>query len=164
MERWEDAMRMLKKEEDLCKEVGDIKALAENYGNQAQILTIGKELDKAMELYKKEESMCMDTNYRMGLINNYARQAVVFLEKEQFDKSLVLFDQAAGICIESNYIPGLPEIYANKGSLLAHHMNDKPAGIALLQKAIDIAKKLKSGQLQQLYAMLDEIKELPDKN
>jgi hypothetical protein len=64
-------MALYKKQEALCRELGDNDGLQRSYGNQALILQAWGRLEDAMALFKKQETLCLEGGNRSMLAHCY---------------------------------------------------------------------------------------------
>ena len=93
-------MELLKKKEDLCRELGNKNNLQISYGNQAVILQDWGKLDEAMALHKKEEDLCRELGNKDSLQRSYCNQAVILQAWGKLDEAMALFKKQEDLCLE----------------------------------------------------------------
>jgi hypothetical protein len=83
--RLEEAMALQKKQEALCRELGNKDGLQASYGNQALIVKAWGWLEEALELHKKKEALCIEVGNRSSLAYCYWNWGL--LAREQRDRN-----------------------------------------------------------------------------
>ena len=100
----EEAMKILKEEERISRELGSNEFLSECLGCQAVIPTKWDKLKEAMILFKEKERICLEIGNKDGIyachvsqatiIANWVKQASLYLEKGDFENALNNFKNA----------------------------------------------------------------------
>ena len=78
-------MALQKKQEALCRELGNKDGLQASYGNQALIVKAWGWLEEALELHKKKEALCIEVGNRSSLAYRYWNWGL--LAREQRDRN-----------------------------------------------------------------------------
>ena len=98
--RLEEALALLKNQEEICIELGNKDSLAITYGNQGAILQDQGKLEEAVQLYKKKETLSLGLGKRDNLGYCYwawgllARaQADRKTEREKLEQALAIFTE-----------------------------------------------------------------------
>ena len=113
-----DAMALHKKEESLCKELGDESSLQICYGNQALILRRMDKRDEAMKLLKQQEEICLRLCDKYGLHLSYGNQALILTDWEQLEEALNLLKIMEPLCSELGNKDTLANNYGNQAEIL----------------------------------------------
>ncbi len=139
--RYHEAMKLHKKEEEICLEYGDQAGLARSYGNQALILKDWGELGKAMALHEREERICRKLFDRAGLARSYGHQALILQDRGKLDDAMELLKRQEMICRELDDQAGLFRSYCNQ-ALTLQAMGKHEAAIRLYEKVEAICREL----------------------
>ncbi len=113
-----EALKLLKKQEVICEELGEEEGLAVSYGNQAVILKRWGRLDDALALHKKEEVIHGKLGKRDGLQRSYGNQAGILKDWGRPDQALELLKKQEAICKELGNQDGLSRSYGNQALIL----------------------------------------------
>ena len=70
-------MELFKKQEEICRELGNRDGLQRSLGNQAANLQKWGKLDEAMELFKEQERICRELGIMEGLAVALCNQAAL---------------------------------------------------------------------------------------
>ncbi len=130
----DEALSLYKKQEQICKALGDRAGLSRSYCAQGLIYWKKGLLEKALSLYKKEEHICEELGDRAGLSRSYNNQGLIYKDKGQLEKALSLHKKEEHICEELGDRAGLSRSSCNQGNIYA----DK----GQLEKALSLYKKL----------------------
>ncbi len=95
-----EAMKLHKKQEKICEELGDRAGLAGCYGNQAGILYTQGHLKESMNLYKEQEKICEELGDRAGLAGCYGNQALILKAWGKLEEAMDLHKKQEKICEE----------------------------------------------------------------
>jgi tetratricopeptide (TPR) repeat protein len=112
------AMELLKKQEDLCLELGNKDGLSKTYGNQALILKAWGRLDEAMTLHKREEALCLELGNKDGLQASYGNQALILNAWGRLDEAMALHKKEEALCLALGDKDGLSACYGNQAEIL----------------------------------------------
>ena len=74
-------MRLLKEQEQLCRELGNKHALAISLGNQAIILESRGDFDTAIQLLKEQEQLFQELGNKDAVSTLCSHQALLHLKK-----------------------------------------------------------------------------------
>lgn len=132
--RYDEAMKLHKKEEEICAEYGDQVGLSRSYGNQALILKDWGRLEKAMELHKKEEAICKKQGDKAGLSRSFGHQALIYQDWGRLDVAMKLLKQQEAICKELDDQAGRYRSFGNQALILKNW--------GQLDKAMKLHKKV----------------------
>ncbi len=116
--RYHEAMKLHKKEEEICLAYRDEVGLARSYGNQALILKGWGEPGKAMKLHRKEEAICRKLGDRAGLSRTYGHQALIFQDWGKLDAAMALLEKQEMICRELDDRAGQYRAYCSQALIL----------------------------------------------
>ncbi len=95
----DEALELLKKQEEICLALGDQDWLQHSYGNQAGIFLIRGRLDESIDLYKKQEEICLVLGSQDGLQRSYAGQALILKALGRVDEAFALHKKEEEICL-----------------------------------------------------------------
>ena len=137
----DQAMELLKKQEELCIELGDRAGLSRTFGNQGVILYLQGKLDQAMELEKKRESICEELGDRAGLSKSYGNQALILQDWGKLDEAMELEKKRESICEELGDRAGLSKSYCAQG-LIFRNRGDLDQAMLLYKKEEAICVEL----------------------
>lgn len=118
--RLEEAMALHKKEEALCRDVGNDFGLQFSYGNQAVILRRLGRKEEAMVLLGKQEALCLLLGNKHGLQDSYGNQAVTLQELGRLEEAMALHKKQEVLCLQLNNKDGLQRGYYNQAAILMH--------------------------------------------
>ena len=90
----EEALELHKKEETICKQLGDRAGLSRTYGNQALILSDRGQLEEALELHKKEEKIKEQLGDRAGLAICWWNMGILHGKQNDFKTKLHLWEKS----------------------------------------------------------------------
>ncbi len=113
----DEALRLYKKQEQICEELGDRGGLSILYGNQGLIYADKGQLDEALILYKKQEQICEELGDRVGLSRSYCGQGNIYYDKGELEKALSLYKKQEQIKEELGDRAGLSVSYGNQGNI-----------------------------------------------
>jgi len=116
--RLDEAMKLHKKEETICLELGNKDELQSCYGNQTNILYVWGRFDEAIELLKKQESICLELGNKNGLQACYGNQTPILYAWGKLDEAMELLKKKETICLELGNKDGLQSCYGNQAVIL----------------------------------------------
>ncbi len=93
-------MDLLKEQERICKELGNLNSLSNSLGSPALILKAWDRLDEAMDLLKEQELICRELNNPEGLSICLVNQGLVLGKKGEGEKQIALVREALAIARE----------------------------------------------------------------
>jgi len=96
----DEAMRLLKEEECICREVDDKDGVQIALGNQGAILRVQGHCDEALRLYEEQEKNSRELGDKSGISIALNNQAGILLELGQPDESMRLLGELERICQE----------------------------------------------------------------
>ena len=114
----DEAMRMFKDQERLCRVLGNEDMLAASLSNQALILQTRGELDKAMRLQKEVAHISRKHSNKDLLSASLLNQALILETRGEFDDAMALLSEAEGISRESANLDRLSASLGNQASIL----------------------------------------------
>jgi tetratricopeptide (TPR) repeat protein len=117
------AMALLKKKEQICRELGNKHGLATSLGNQALILLDLGDLDEAMELHKEEERICRELGNKDGFQTSLCNQANVHFVRGNLDAAITLLEECERICRELGNKDGMQAALENQALILVQRGN-----------------------------------------
>ena len=98
--RLDEAFALLKKQEEICLELGNKDSLQISYGNQAIILQDWGRLDEAMALLNKKEEICLELGNKESLAYCYCNWGLLareqgdqITEKQKLNAALEIFTE-----------------------------------------------------------------------
>jgi tetratricopeptide (TPR) repeat protein len=139
--RLEDAMVLHKKEESLCKELGDERSLQICYGNQALILRRMDKREEAMKFLKRQEDICLRLNDKYGLHLSYGNQALILTDWGRLEEALNLLKMMEPMCSELGNNGTLATNYGDQAEILVKLGRIKEA-VHLLQQQETLSLEL----------------------
>jgi tetratricopeptide (TPR) repeat protein/DNA-binding winged helix-turn-helix (wHTH) protein len=139
--RLEDAMVLHKKEESLCKELGDERSLQICYGNQALILRRMDKREEAMKFLKRQEDICRRLNDKYGLHLSYGNQALILTDWGRLEEALNLLKMMEPMCSELGNKSTLATNYGDQAEILVKLGRIKEA-VHLLQQQETLSLEL----------------------
>jgi len=93
-------LALLKKQEEICLQLGYKKGLQACYGNQALILRAWGQLEEALELHNKAEALCLESGLKRDLGYCYWNWGLLAraqgdgkTEREKLEQALALFTE-----------------------------------------------------------------------
>jgi tetratricopeptide (TPR) repeat protein len=95
-------MKLCKKQEALCIELGNKNDLQKTYGNQAIILKAWGQLEEAMKLCKKQEALCIEIGLRSSLGYCYLNWGLLARAQQDSDTEREKLNEALKIFTELN--------------------------------------------------------------
>ena len=116
--RLEDAMALLKKQEEICEKLGDQAGLSRSYGNQGLILQDWGRLEEAMDLHKKEEKICEKLGDQAGMAACYGNQALILKAWGRLEDAMALLKKQEEICEKLGDQAGMAACYGNQALIL----------------------------------------------
>ena len=159
--RLDEAMKLHKKKEEICEELGNFDGLSQSYGNQALILDSWGRLDEAMELHKEKEDICEKLRNLDSLQISYGNQAVILQSWGWLDEAMALYKKKEEICEKVNKPLSLSICRWNIG-LLYRDQKRHDEAIAMFESAIELREKLKSPDLEDDKKYLEEYRNTLD--
>ncbi|TVS17932.1 MAG: hypothetical protein EA424_11865 [Planctomycetaceae bacterium] len=94
--RKQQRLEMYRRQEQLCRELGDGDGLQASLRHQGLILDACGDLEGAMTLYKQQEEICRQLENQRGLASSLANQAVLLSDKmDRRVEAMRLLEEAA---------------------------------------------------------------------
>jgi len=116
--KMDDAMRLYKEQELLCRENGNQRTLQAMLAAQAAILA-GRDLyDEAMPLLSEQEQICCALGERSGLVGSLGLQACILKIRGEFDGAIRLAEELERICRQSDDKQTLQASLSTKADIL----------------------------------------------
>ena len=116
--RLDEALALLRKQEAICRELGNRDGLQISYGNQAIILQARGRLDEALALLQKQETICIELGNRDGLSRSYGNQASILRARGQLAEAMALLQKQEALCLELGDRNGLQHSYGGQALIL----------------------------------------------
>jgi tetratricopeptide (TPR) repeat protein len=117
--RLDEAMALLKKQEEIGLELGNKDSLQRSYGNQALILQAWGRLDEAVALHKKKEEICLELGNKDSLQISYGNQAIILQAWGRLDEAMALLKKGEEICLELGNKKSLQSSYGNQAIIFS---------------------------------------------
>jgi tetratricopeptide (TPR) repeat protein/energy-coupling factor transporter ATP-binding protein EcfA2 len=148
---FDGAMKLLKEQERISRDLNDFNVLAISLGNQANILYTRGDLNGAMDLHKQEEKIYRNLNNINGLALSLNNQAGIFHARHDFDNMLKLLKECEFIYRNQGNIYGLGTTLGNQAVLLSE-LDDFLGAMKLFNQEEQICREL--GHIQGLATSL----------
>jgi tetratricopeptide (TPR) repeat protein len=116
--RLDEAMKLLKEQEWICRELGNIDGIQASLGNQANILYAWGRLDEAMKLHKEEEGICRELGNKDGLSASLCNQGVILQGLGRLEEAMRLHKEEEQICRERGNRDGIQISLGNQATIL----------------------------------------------
>ena len=116
--RLEEALELHRKEEAICRELGDRLGLAMTFGNRARILLLGDRLEEALELLKEVAAIATERGDKNLLAKTYGNQANVLYAWGRLEEALKLLKKEETIYREVGNQDGLQSSYYSRALIL----------------------------------------------
>ncbi|PYP93749.1 MAG: hypothetical protein DMG65_00130 [Candidatus Angelobacter sp. Gp1-AA117] len=139
--RLDEAFALLKKQEEICLELGNKDSLQISYGNQAIILKAWGRLEEAMALHKKEEELCLELGNKDSLQISYGNQAIILQDWGRLDEAMALHKKKEELCLELGNKDSLQISYGNQ-AIIFQDWGRLDEAMALLNKKEEICLEL----------------------
>ena len=97
-----EALSKAKKQEKICKKMGDIENLNKAIGNQGIILKHLKEYKKALNCLLIQEKICHEYGFKMSLERCYLNIANVYYDLNEYAKAEKFYKEGEKLCREIN--------------------------------------------------------------
>ena len=137
----EIALRIVQKEEALCRELGNKDGLQRSYGNQALILRAWGRLEEALALLKKQEALCREVGNKDDLQSSYGHQARILHTWGRLEEALALLKKQETLCRELDTKAGLQASYGHQAMIL-HAWGRLEEALALLKEQEALCREL----------------------
>jgi tetratricopeptide (TPR) repeat protein len=145
------AMALLKEQERIARQLGNLNDLQTSLGNQALILKARGDLDGAMALLKEQERICRPLGKLNELQTSLGNQALILQDRGDLDGAMALLKEQERICRPLGNLDGLSRTLGNQAFILWAH-GDLDGAMALLKEQERIARQL--GSLSDLQTSL----------
>ena len=132
------AMALLKDQERICRQLGNLDGLQTSLGNQALILRARGDLDGAMALHKEEERICRQLGNVDGLQASLGNQALILRARGDLAGAMALHKEQERICRQLGNVESLAITLANQAAVLAQ-MGRAREGLPLAEQAHQLA-------------------------
>jgi len=116
--RLDEALSLLRKQQEICLALGNQNSLQNCYGNQAVILQSWGRLDEALAVHKKQEEICLALGNQDGLQRSYGNQALILKNWGRLDEALALQRKKEEICLALGNQNSLQMCYGNQAVIL----------------------------------------------
>jgi len=110
----DESLKLLKEQEQICRDLDQKFGLCLSLGNQALILTDRGNLDEAMILHKEEEHIYRQINNKLGLSRTLGNQVLILYMRNQLDEAMKLSKEQEKICRELGDPVGLHHCLGNQ--------------------------------------------------
>ncbi|MEN6428712.1 MAG: AAA family ATPase [Phycisphaerales bacterium] len=147
----DEAMVLIKDQERICRQLGDLDGLQMSLLNQSVILKMQGDLDGAMALLKEQERVCRHSGNLAGLSANLGNQALILQDRGNLDGAMTLHKEEEGICRQLGDLDGLQTTLGNQGLILKTR-GDFDGAMALYKEKERICRQL--GNLDSLQRSL----------
>jgi len=145
------ATALLKEQERVCRQLGNLDSLQASLGNQALILKARGDLDGAMALLKEVERICRQLGNLDGLQTSLGNQALILEARGDLDGAMALLRDVERICRQLGNLDSLSTNLGNQAVILQAR-GDLDGAMALLKEQERICRQL--GNLDGLSASL----------
>jgi tetratricopeptide (TPR) repeat protein len=135
------AMVLYKKQEDICRRIGNLEGLSASLGNQAIILYWQGELDKAGNLLKEAELCHIQQENMAGLQACLGNQAIILKDRGDLNGAMVLMSRQERICHQLGNLAGLQACLGNR-ALILYSRGDLDGAMALHKEQERICRQL----------------------
>jgi len=149
------AMALFKKQERLCRELGDKEGLSNTLGAQAEVLQARGDPNGAMALLKEQECLCRELGDKEGLSDTLGDQAFILQAREDlgrdWDGAMDLYKEEERLCHELGNKRGLSRSLGNQAVILSER-GDLDGAMALHKEKERLCREL--GNQEGLSASL----------
>lgn len=139
--RWDDALLLYQREEELYRRLQDDESLGATLGNQGRILLAKGELDEALDLFRKQERISRKRKNTAALQVCLGNQALVLYRRGNLGHALNLFKEQERLCRETGDLHGLQLCLGNKAVVLIE-CRDSQNALDLLREKESICRRL----------------------
>ena len=159
----DDAVALLKEQERICRQLGNLEGLQASLGNQAAILYARGELDDAMPLMKEQERICRQLGNLNGLQRSLENQAAVLKASGRLDDAEPLLKERERICPQPGNSDGLVPSFI-EGVLLGHTQK-LPEALRKAEEAYQFASSIGDAALAaKIEPILSEIRKAMERS
>ena len=113
------ALELLRRQEEICRNIDDPGGLAVALGNQALVHADRHELDQALHLLEEAERISRAHSDPQGISRSLGNQANIYEQRGDLDTAMRLLAEKERICRRTNDPAGLAIVLANRALLLA---------------------------------------------
>jgi len=138
---FDEAMKLLKEQEQISHELGDKEELVRSLGNQALILKARGDPHQAMILLKEQESICREYNNKGKLGICLSNQGMILFDRGDLDGAMELFKEHERICRELGEKDLLSYALDSQASILRAR-GDLDGAMALCEQAEQICREV----------------------
>jgi tetratricopeptide (TPR) repeat protein len=135
------AMALLKEQERICHQLGNVNGLQRSLGNQALILQARGDLGGAMALHKEQERICRQLSNLDDLSRTLGNQALILQDRGDLDGAMALHKEQERICRQLGNLDGLSISLGNQAVILQAH-GDLDGAMALHKEEERICRQL----------------------
>jgi tetratricopeptide (TPR) repeat protein len=135
---YDGTMAILKEQERICREFGNVDGLQASLGNQALILKTIGDLDGAMALHKEEERICRELGNIDSLSKSLGNQALILAARGDLDGAIAHHKEVERIFRKLGNLESLAKSLVNQ-SLILRQKGDTPKVNALIHEAYELA-------------------------
>jgi len=114
---FDEAMRLYKEQERMCRELGDKAGLSNSLCSQGNIHQARGKLDEAMRLYKEDEQLRHELGHKAGLSSSLGNQGIIHYSRGELDEAMRLYKEQERICREIGDKAGLSHSLGNQGMI-----------------------------------------------
>ena len=129
----DEALRLYKEQEALCRERGDLRELAMCLGNQSSVYTDRGLKNEALDLLREQERVCRDIGERAVLGKSLGNQSIILREQGDLQAALKLNQEQERIAREFDDLYELSGCLGNR-ALIARSLGDKDGAMKLLSE------------------------------
>ncbi len=141
MSNFDDAMVLLKEQEQICRKIKKLDGLQTSLCNQANILWIKNNFGDAMVLLKEQEQICRDTDNMDGLQESLGHQGMILRAQGDYDGALYLLKKKEQICREIGQLYGLQIALLHQGFII-QVLGNLDSALALFKEQEQLSRKL----------------------
>lgn len=139
--RWQEAMQLYKKYEEVCIQTGNRLGFGDSLGGQALVMLSWGRPSDALSLLAKQETVYSELNDDEGLQSLLGNRGLALAAASRWEEALTAFRVQQSICEKRHDRAALGRSYKNH-SLVLIQCGRLEEAAALLQKAESIASEL----------------------
>jgi len=136
-----DAMKLHKEQERICRALGYEDGLQLSLGNQGPILEAHGDLDGAMDLYMEQERICRELGNKDGLQQSLGNQALILYSRGDLDGAVSLHREKERLCRELGNKDGLSISLLNQ-ALILYSRRDLDGAMKLYKEQEYVCREL----------------------
>jgi tetratricopeptide (TPR) repeat protein len=137
----DEGMELLVRQEQICRQIGDVDGLQRALGGQAHFYYDRGDLDRAMAVSKEQERICLDAANNDGIQASLATQAGIHYSRGDLDEAMRLLKRQEEICRALGESAGLAQSLGNQANFL-YERGDLDGAMHLLKQKEEISREL----------------------